>query len=213
MLANPLSKAQLEAADDLYMNSLSGWRAADGALAELKDRFPEFGQTSVLLKAVAVNTLYGTNVLAIQKMAEHAVSVLSNADLSTAGPELVEEVGNLDKRRHISFGSKFLHFFLDRERFPIFDKYATEMVENHLGRANSVRNHKHPYMAFFENFHKLKTLSGIECNSQELDRYLWLAGQLNAFKRDPETEINRETRDLFSEPTEGQKQLLGALVP
>ncbi len=61
----------------------------------MADRFPGFDADAWLLKAVTVNTLYGTQVLAIVRMAEHIETTLQAVDRGTAGPELVELLAKL----------------------------------------------------------------------------------------------------------------------
>jgi len=41
-------------------------------------------------------------------------------------------------KRHHSFVSKFAHFFIDPERFPIMDSYPVSLLKVHLG-ANTFR--------------------------------------------------------------------------
>ena len=207
----PLSMGQVSAAGELYQRStkLAGWRRADRALFELKDRFPDFDQTSVLLKAVAVNSLYSANVLAIQRMAEHVAKVISKTCLKTAGVELVEQLSQMreGEDHHRSFASKFCRFFVDHERFPTWDSYAITMIGVHSGLTFKPES----YPVFLEHFQKLKILAGFDHGNPELDRYLWLAGQHRAFKKDQAAEINGETRRLFQDPTAEEKGLLTRL--
>ena len=87
------------------------------------------------------------------------------------------------KRKHISFASKFAHFFIDEERFPIYDSYAVKMVAYHLGEQGLVRDTDNPYKAFVANFHQLKQVAGLECTTRELDHYLWLAGMFRKWQK------------------------------
>jgi hypothetical protein len=211
ILAVPLSMSQLNAARDLYESStkLAGWRLADRSLSELRDRFPDFDRISVLLKTVAVNTLYSTNVFAVQRMTEHVVNVVSKTSLNTAGAELVEELSKMEEggRAHRSFASKFCRFFVDHERFPTWDSFAITMVGVHLGLDFEPKS----YLVFLEHLQKLKLLWEFDCSNPELDRYLWLAGQLRAFKENPTAKINTETQWLFREPSIEERGLLRRL--
>jgi hypothetical protein len=65
-----LSMPQIEAANRLH-RQLSQWQVTDDAIRSLKERFPGFDIDATLLKVVAVNQLYGTNVYAVVRMAEH----------------------------------------------------------------------------------------------------------------------------------------------
>jgi len=62
-LARPLGLAQIEAATRIYQG-MRQWTTMDQALTELAVRFPGWGPLDSLLKVVAINTLYGTNVWA-----------------------------------------------------------------------------------------------------------------------------------------------------
>jgi hypothetical protein len=98
--------------------------------------------------------------------------------------------------RFRSFASKFAHYFIDAERFPILDSYAESMVSLHLG-PRSVRDASQPYAAFVENLHTLKRLAGYTGSMRALDQYLWLAGQYQAWRRNADRPLNGEIRDLF----------------
>jgi hypothetical protein len=74
-LADPLTMAQIEAANELHQG-LPQWKNTDDALHALHNRFPEFDIKAMLLKVAAVNQLYGTNVYAVDRMARHIVEVL-----------------------------------------------------------------------------------------------------------------------------------------
>lgn len=115
-VALPLDK--IDAANRLH-DRLEQWKLADQALRLLAERCADFEPATCLLKVAAVNELYGTNVYATTRMAKHVARLLVGANLATAGPELVERLaalpaadGQKGKRRHLSFASKFAHFFL-----------------------------------------------------------------------------------------------------
>jgi hypothetical protein len=216
-LAVPLAVEQIHAAMRLHAR-LEQWQRADRALRALAERFPSLDADAVLLKVVAVNTLYGTRVFAFMRMAEHVEAVISQVDLTGAGPELVERVARLppaspdeQTRRHHSFASKFTHFFIDAERFPILDSYAETMVRYHLDRTSCVSDEEHRYLAFAQNVATLKRLSRLTCSGRELDRYLWLAGQYHAWKRNPDAPMYAELKRLFAEPPEEAKADLKTL--
>jgi hypothetical protein len=156
------------------------------------------------VKAVAINALYGTNVLAIARVAEHIVEVLGRTDIAAASPALVEELaavpqggGEKRPRRRHSFASKFAHFFIEPVRFPIFDRYAADMVRLHLGQARAIQDPERPYFAFVANVEALERAIGYRGSRRELDRYLWIAGLYRRWSGDPRASINGELRRLF----------------
>ena len=188
-LAVPLTQSQVSAANHLH-SRLSQWGHTDQALGELARRFPGFDVSSALLKVAAVNQLYGTNVYAVARMAEHIAKVLAEEEASIghgdaipADAALVERLAAMPKsarqkgeRRHFSFASKFAHFFIDSERFPIYDSFASKMVKHHLKPDDFIADAARPYQAFVLNIVRLREDSGITCTARELDGYLWLAG-------------------------------------
>src|SRR5947209_9662363 len=121
-LAAPLSMTQIEAANRLH-GKLLQWQVTVRALHTLQENLPGFDIEVTLLKVAAVNQLYGTNVYAVVRMARHVTGVMQEAR-GMEDADLVEELASLTGRKHRSFASKFAHFFIDMERFPIFDSYA-----------------------------------------------------------------------------------------
>jgi len=203
-LAFPILMTQVEATQRLY-SRLNQWGTTDKALALLAERFPGFSPEETLLKVATVNALYGTNVYAIVRMAEHIEAVIRAVGTRVQGTELVECMAALPRterqqrdRRHYSFASKFAHFFIDPERFPIYDYYAAAMVKYHLGRGGLVHDEGHPYKSFAASFAKLKGLVGFQLTARQLDGYLWLAGQYREWRTGrAKSAINSELRGVF----------------
>src|SRR5687768_11729209 len=125
MLNEPLTDAHVQAASRLH-SRLKQWAATDGALEQLREKFPGFDLEAALLKTVAINQLYGTNVYAAMRVAENVVAVMKKPPDGAALVETLAEVelANGEKKHLRSFASKFCHFFVDRDRYPIFDKYV-----------------------------------------------------------------------------------------
>jgi hypothetical protein len=206
LLTVPLIQAQVDAAHRLQSH-LRQWRMTDRALIALATGFPRWEPEATLLKVVAINQLYGTNLYAVNRMAEHVATVMATAEPAIEGPALVERIATLPKsaeqktqRRHFSFASKLANFFIDAEHFPIYDYYAAWMVVWHLGPAGHIRDGAHPYLAFVASLERLGERSGLTWAGRALDHYLWLAGQYHAWKRNPKTPINAEVARLFAQP-------------
>jgi len=213
-----LSIEQILAACRLYDHHLTKWQGTDAALDRLRARVPELDAPSVLLKVAAVNTLYGTNLYAFQRMAEHIVEVLAAWGRSRYAPEIVERIANLPpnsadgKRRvHVSFAAKFAHFFLDAETFPILDRFARESLALHVGRPASRYAGRGAYGRFVEEFARLRTAAAWPGAGRELDRYLWLSGLLRVWRANPKGPINAEVRALFENPPAGSHGDLACL--
>ncbi len=167
----------VEAANEAFRLHLKGWQLCEGTLALLRQRCPGHAPEDVLGKATVVNALYGTNVFAIIPAARHLSEVLSKADLDRCGIELVDEMAavKLLKRRFVSFASKYAHFFIDGDRFPIYDSFAVKMVSLHLGLEGVVGDGA-GYRGFCAGFNRLADRLGLTRDRRRLDRYLWMAG-------------------------------------
>ena len=216
-LETPLYQKQIEAADKLWQH-LKGWQLSDTALTALHERLPGFESHVCLLKCVAINAIYGTNVLAIKRMREHVEEVLGKYDLSKVGSELVDEIAGAPEekgkknRRRTSFASKFCHFFVSPERFPIYDDAACNALKLHFGK----RIQAHDYNSFCSCVAKLKDFVGNCCNTRTLDHYLWLTGMYLRWLKEQNKEkpiINAELLALFKNPNNVQKAELDALLP
>ncbi|MFM9995533.1 MAG: hypothetical protein ACKVU4_06985 [Phycisphaerales bacterium] len=193
----PVPDGAIERAETLYRR-LESWRRTDEALGALR-AVSGFSPAVTLLKVAAVNALYYTNVYAIVRVAEHFASVL------TAGPlgdlALVERLaavprGGAEKRavRRLSLASKFAHFFVDEEVFPIYDQYAVRMVAKHTGV--SVLSLDGRYAAFAEAFGALARDAGLMGQRRRLDRYLWVQGQYEEW-REKGTTSSRDLIEVF----------------
>jgi hypothetical protein len=195
-LVVPLSMSQIEAAKRLH-RQLPQWRVTDSALQALQERFPGFDIDATLLKVVVVNQLYGTNVYAVVRMAHHIKEVMLEAShMDDVG--LVEKLAALSGMKHTSFASKFAHFFIDVDRFPIYDSYAVKMVAYHLGPQGKNGEIEQPYKSFVANLNKLKRCAQLSCTNRELDHYLWLAGMYRKWRAKPGVHIGSEVSSLFS---------------
>lgn len=179
-LAVPLQQSQVDAAMRLF-KYLDNWNHVDNAVEMMRTHLPGLSTVEVLLKTVIVNSLFSTNVYAVQKMAAHISATLSDVDIDTVGPELVEqialfqakEVGN--PRRCHSFASKFAHCFVNQDRFLILDDFAEFAVRRHLGK-QAQTGPENRYIAFSNNVDQLRLLARLNCSVADLDKYLWLVG-------------------------------------
>ncbi|MEX0749315.1 MAG: hypothetical protein WD359_00770 [Dehalococcoidia bacterium] len=192
----PLTSEQIHAATRIH-DRLVSWKATDAALDELARSMPGFSLGECLVKASAINQLYGTNVYALGRMAEHIEQVLSEEQ----SVDLVERLATLNTngkpRRHLSFASKFAHFYIDKDRFPIFGGYAIERLRFHLSSVNLPTDNPPLFADYVAAHSALIALCRLGCTGRELDRYLWLGGLYRAWSRNPNAPINVEVRTLF----------------
>jgi hypothetical protein len=218
-LTVPLSPEQIAAAGRLHAQ-FPEWFAIDRALLALGERFPDFGLESALLKVAALNQLYGTNVYAVVRMARHVVSTIERSRQVADSVTLVEHLALLPTaspserpRRFTSFASKFCHFYVDRDRYAIYDSYAIKTLAYHLGAKQAVHDEAHPYRAFLQNLDHLRDRAGITCSLAELDRYLWLAGSYRALRANPAAQVNAELKRGFTAPSPAMQAHLALLAP
>jgi len=191
-LRMPLSNSQIAAASRFWEEK-GGWESKE--IVQLKQVFPK-SQDAVKVKAIAVNALYGTFIIAISQVADCVGRVLETAHASGPGlvEELVVEIRTITKQRNYSFASKYAHFFVDPD-LPILDSYAEWMVAKHLGAMKS-KNPKR-YLQFTEDIESLKRLAGLTCSCAELDAYLWVAGEYWSWKLNPRLNISGDLRPHF----------------
>src|SRR5205814_2968651 len=122
---------------------------------------------------VAINAIYGTNVLAIVSMGEHVAKVIGSVNMKNPTPELVDKIAALPSRKgntkmkRTSFAAKFCHFFVDKDRFPIYDDAARQAIKLHLGRKNYVEDKQHPYTAFYRNLERLWDEAKLTCSMRD----------------------------------------------
>lgn len=220
-LSVPLTPAQIAAAGTLR-KQLASWATADRALHLLATRCAGFTPEATLLKVVAINQLYGTNVYATARMAAHVAAVMAQHPPAPAPDQeadiaLVERIADLQAtdtqkhpRKHRSFASKFAHSFIAADRFPIYDEYAVRTVNLHLGNARH-KEPQHPYRAFVRNLHLLRERANLSCTLVELDRYLWLAGLYHEWQHNQAAPINVEVATLFVTATHENRTELAML--
>jgi hypothetical protein len=211
-----LSEKEINCARRIY-DRIPQMKQADAALKKLREKMPGFSIEECLLKAVAINSLYGTQILAIVQMGRHIADIFIDPH-KPEGVGLVERIAKLPgKRNFISFASKFCHFFVDKEEnYPLYDEVTRETMKLHLGRKNYLANGQHPYRAFYENFFRLRNLVGPKCGTRDLDYYLWITGMYMRWLRERGNEkprVSLDLRQIFEKPTKTQINELDILLP
>lgn len=219
-LAMPLSQQQVNAAARVH-DKLKMWLRAESTLQLLSARCPEFTQEACLLKAVVVNDIYGTQLFATVRMASHIHSIFENSDYSPGDIGLVDRIAQLppkagDKPRlAISFASKFCHFFVNAEDFPIYDDAARDTLKLHLGSGCTIEQSK-PYASFCKNFRNLHALAKLTATTKELDQYLWLTGMFIRWQKEKaksNPRVNAELKAMFQSPGPELGSALKTMLP
>ncbi len=204
----PLRQSQIEAAERLH-ERLPGWTATERVFDKLQRAHPGYSREVVLVKAAAIDRLYGTNVRgqAIHQMVWHIAKVMP---MPLEDPVAVVEaiIAAPDvKKKYRGFASKFAHFFIDPERFPIYDSYTRKALAYHLGKAQA-----NSYRVFFQDIRDLRKRAGLTPSFRELDHYLWLAGTYRDFRDKGERKIGAELLALFEDQSSEVKALAEALI-
>lgn len=218
----PILPDQILAAVEIR-NYLAGWGAANGVLASLARMMPTHDFESALAKAAVLNQLYFTNVMAVFRMGKH-IEALANAGvfIEEDPVEVVRAIAALDgedsKRKHWVFGAKYAHFFIDPDRYPVYDRLAADTLLFHTGERVAIGERENPYREFYERLLAVKEASGLSAASfAAIDSYLWLTGCYRQWlRRGEKAQINVEVRDYLRSTTGGdsdEERLLGRLVP
>jgi hypothetical protein len=190
-LAMPLGQSQIDAAAEFWKG---GWESKE--FEQLRMAFPN-PLDAVRIKAIVLNALYGTNIIAIAQAADRVERVLrakqwTGSDLVE---QLVSEIRGVTKRSNYSFAAKFAHFFIDSS-LPILDSFAEWMLGRHLGPKMQSKDPRR-YHKFSEDFETLKRVAGLTCNCAELDAYLWVAGEYWYWKDHPKSSISGDLKVRF----------------
>jgi hypothetical protein len=171
---------------------------SERALFALQGCFPTFDFESTLLKVVALQALDSSRAFSVARWAEHLTRVLEHADPRSVGPELVDVLAAVpqtsvsERKRALTTASRFAHYFVDVDRFPVLDKWT----EAELARLAPASGHGSRYLDFADRHAQVAVSLGIT-RARHLSCYLWLAGQLRAWQRNRRTPIHRAARHLF----------------
>jgi hypothetical protein len=154
-------------------------------LAKLFSLFPKnMVLEDVLLKVVALNSLYRTRILAndIEAVAKHILKLQVDAGLQAGRSEAVDLIASVQlgkrERYNYSFATKYCSWH-NREAYPIYDKRVNEILWGYKKQdqfAAFQRQTLWKYNEFkriimeFSAYYKLEVFT-----FKELDKFLWLA--------------------------------------
>ncbi len=125
---------RIAAAVTLWGRSAELIRAERGLFA-LQGCFPRYDPESVLLKVVALHSVDSSRTLPAARWAMHAHELLHAQDPRAAGFELVDALAALpgtrpgDSKRATTLASRFAHYFVDVDRFPILDSWSESALD------------------------------------------------------------------------------------
>lgn len=170
-------------------NQNVGNSVADIAIGKLINAFPDNSMIEeVTLKAVAINTLYGTNIRAIAAMASHIAQLdidsrLTSGDLSlvhdiAAGHKIVNK--NNKEYYFYSFATKYCNWH-QQNIYPIYDTFVEKMLIAY--------RKQYEFSSFkrdeLRNCFRLKEIildfigkySLTQFSLKDIDKFLWCYGQ------------------------------------
>lgn len=141
--------------------------ADEEAIKELFKIFPDNKDyKGVLLKSIAINTLYSTQIRAIKNVARHIFKLDIDARLKQGDPHVVDQIADLTisgtKRRNYSFATKYCSFN-NPSSYPIYDSIVDKVLRAYqkrdrffpqpLGNLKDYRRFKE-VLEEFVNFHE-----------------------------------------------------------
>jgi hypothetical protein len=160
-------------------------KLVESALDDLFRQYPKNVEPQhILLKVVAVNSLYSTSIYAVKTVAEHIHGHVPDLDcmLSSGSPDAVERISQVkigEKNfKFLSFASKFCSWHFPH-LFPIYDS----RVERYLWTLQKQRPftgvlHRHEDLWLYPNFHKIvsdfRTAFGLnQFSFKEIDKFIY----------------------------------------
>jgi len=210
----PLDPAQIEAADRLW-NQLDDLRRSDRALASLQGSLSTFDGESTLLKVLALHPIDTSKTHVGFPLSREISEFLRQVDTRRCGLEIVDGLAAVADRYGkssydgLGFASRFAHYFIDSERFPVLDAWSERALQALLGGELLGAPGDSRYARFAQSFAHVAGPLALN-RRRRLGRWLWLAGQYRAWLANRRTAIHREVRGLFEKAPEELAQLLPA---
>ena len=153
-------------------------------LRSLCSKFPGNDRSeNVLLKVVAINSLYATRIMAVRSVAEHIRQLHIDTKVNLGSPKLVSEIGNVklgEKEKlffFYSFATKYCSWHKP-DAYPIYDKYVAYLLWEYQQSSdfrfdNFERRDLIDYLKFKEIIERFRGFYGLtEFNFKELDKFL-----------------------------------------
>lgn len=158
----------------------------------------------ITIKALAINGLYNARLFGVQDMIQAIRREFGGRGFK---PTLasVDKICQLEREGQIkhykSFASKYFRFFVDAEEFPIYDQFTRRSLAIELGRDRRSKGDQFSCEDFVMDLLALRNRIGCSANWRELDRYLYIKGNLREFNkyaaRQTAAPINTELQAIF----------------
>lgn len=180
-----LSRPNPEEADRCIADFDRTQAVVESALAQLIQQCPENRRLEeVLLKVASLDNLYGTNIWALQPLAEHITRLNVDAKIRSGSVDVVDLIARLtlkDKeRRNYSFATKYCAWH-NPTAYPIYDWYVEAMLweyQRTFRFAAFRRQDLSEYPAFRKAVLAFRSHFGLDAYSlKEIDKVLWVQGK------------------------------------
>lgn len=157
----------------------------DSGLSKLFKLLPRNDDLSeVLIKVIVLNKLYNTNILNLNRVAEHIAALSIDKALSAGRIDVVQKIATVKfgrKKRHFySFATKYCSWHFP-EHFFIYDSFVDYVLWEYKNKFHFMDFFRYE-MKEYESYHKtltnLITFFGLEgISKKKLDEFLWLKGK------------------------------------
>jgi len=139
---------------------------------------------NVLLKVVVLNSLYGTGILAVTRVAEHIRELEIDPLIQAGQPEAVELIGRVrigDKMRYnYSFATKYCSWH-NRSAYSIYDRFVEQVLWDYRRQDRFSEFHRQDLLDYERfrqvviDFRQHYRLTAFDL--KDIDKFLWLAGK------------------------------------
>jgi len=162
--------------------------AAEHALAELFRQYPQNTDLRhVLLKVVAVNSLYHTCIYALDTVARHihAHGAEVDAAFDTGSPHIVDQIAKVKVQgkthNFFAFATKYASWH-QPEKFPIYDSRVDSYLWTLQQQKPFAPAFMHPHLWDYPRFHTIavafRDTYGLSAFTfKEIDKFLYLQGE------------------------------------
>ncbi|MBI4082742.1 MAG: hypothetical protein HY423_09040 [Candidatus Lambdaproteobacteria bacterium] len=223
MTTPKLNLALIEYCVEVY-RCQRNWRDADERLAEARAMlYDNCNLTHVFVRCSVIESLYFTNARMHEmlEVARHVHECHRTIDIENMDEiAIVNRISKIgDGKPHlISFASKYAHFFIDSNKFPVFDSFACKYMVHLFGGNKS--QYDSFYGHFVEDYRKLGKAAreqGLSTDSRGLDKFLWIGGMVLEAKRKEKSakrkekataEMNREFKALWDKAETKQSLMM-----
>jgi hypothetical protein len=157
----------------------------EDALRQLREHFRKNVEPShVLLKVVALNKLYSTNIINVEAVARHIVDKEIDDHLSNGSPEIVDLIANVtigtQQRNNFSFATKYCSWH-NPTAYAIWDGNVDECLWHYRNQDHFAKFKRKDISSSYDSF--LKVIADFRSHYnltsvslRDLDKFLWQVG-------------------------------------